>query len=59
MSGVTIQAGVGTPGEYWVRFTGTVPEGNGLIAGLPFRLLPGARAPRESTATLTIYQVQN
>lgn len=59
VSGVTIQAGVGTPGEYWVRFTGTVPEGNGLIAGLPFRLLPGARAPRESTATLTIYQVQN
>jgi len=59
VSSVTIQAGIGAPGEYWIRFTGTVPEGNGLIAGLPFRLLPGARAPKESTATLTIYQLQN
>jgi hypothetical protein len=59
VSGVTNQAGVGTPGEYWVRFTGTVPEGEGLIAGLPFRLLPGAKAPRESAGTLTIYQVQS
>jgi hypothetical protein len=59
VSGVTIQAGVSTPGEYWVRFTGTVPEGEGLIAGLPFRLLPGAKAPRVSAASLTIYFLEN
>lgn len=40
------------------KIRGTVPEGSGGMAGLPFRLLPGAKALRQSEATLTIYHPQ-
>lgn len=53
---LSIQAGLVSPSEYWVRLTGTVPAGQGLIAGLPFRLVSGARPSRnQSLGTFTIY----
>lgn len=55
-AGLVIESGLVAPGEYWVRLTGTVPAGQGLIAGLPFRLVPGAKPPRNrSLGTLTVY----
>jgi hypothetical protein len=53
-TGLAVEAGAGAPGEYWVRLTGTVPTGTGLVAGFPFRLSPDARVPKE-LGTLTIY----
>ncbi|MGH7572677.1 MAG: hypothetical protein ACREMK_12690, partial [Gemmatimonadota bacterium] len=58
VAGLVVMAGLGAPGEFWVRFVGNVPEGSGRIAGLPFRLLPSAKAPTQSSATLTIYYPQ-
>ncbi|HKY61733.1 MAG TPA: hypothetical protein VJP59_12045, partial [Gemmatimonadota bacterium] len=55
-TGLAIESGLTAPGEYWVRMTGTVPAGEGLIAGLPFRLVAGAKLPRNgSLGTLTVY----
>ena len=53
---LVIESGLVAPGEYWVRLTGTVPAGQGLIAGLPFRLVPGAKPPRNrEIGTLTLH----
>ncbi len=46
--------GLAAPGEYWVRLTGTVPAGQGLILAFPFRLLPGAKMTPD-LGTLTLY----
>jgi len=55
-AGLVMPAGIGAPGEYWVRATGTVPAGEGLIAGFPFRLRT-TRLPKNLTdlGTLTLY----
>ncbi|MGH7572759.1 MAG: hypothetical protein ACREMK_13100 [Gemmatimonadota bacterium] len=53
---LVVEEGLVAPGEYWVRLSGTVPAGQGMIAGLPLRLVPGAKPPRNlSLGTLTVY----
>ncbi|MFN2383634.1 MAG: hypothetical protein ABR559_05155, partial [Gemmatimonadota bacterium] len=53
-SNLVWQAGPGAPGEYWVRLTGTVPAGHGIIGDFPFRFKPGGKAPA-TLGTVTVY----
>jgi len=53
---LTVRAGPGEEGEYWVRLAGTVPSGEGRIVDLPFRRVEGARVPAEGDlGTLTVF----
>ncbi|HET7692547.1 MAG TPA: Ig-like domain-containing protein [Gemmatimonadota bacterium] len=57
-SGLSQIAGLSESNEYWVRLTGTVPAGEGVIVGFPFRLREGAR-PTKDLGTLTMLYPQN
>ncbi len=49
-----LEAGVRTPGEYWVRLNGSVQEGTGLLAQIPFLRLSDETPER--WGTITIYE---
>jgi hypothetical protein len=48
----------GSPGEYWVRLTGSLPAGTGSIGAFPVRVLTGKAATGE-LGTVTLYYPPN
>lgn len=47
VAGLKHEFGLRGPGEYWVRITGTVPKGEGMIAAFPFLSVQSEKASAE------------